>query len=49
MIPMLLVIALVIAVALGGLVAGSLLAGRTRGASLAREMRRLTDEQRRVG
>lgn len=48
MIPMLLVIAVVIGCA-GGLVGGSLLAGRTRDASLAREMRRLTDEQRRVG
>jgi DNA recombination protein RmuC len=52
MIPMLLVIALVIAIVVGcagGLVVGSLLAGRTRDASLAREMRRLTDEQRRAG
>jgi DNA recombination protein RmuC len=43
-------IAIVAAVVLGcagGLVGGSLLAGRTRDAALAREMRRLTDEQRR--
>jgi hypothetical protein len=39
----------VVAVVIGcaaGLVGGSLLAGRTRDAALAREMRRLTDEQR---
>jgi DNA recombination protein RmuC len=47
MIPMLLVVAVVIGCA-GGLVGGSLLAGRTRDAALAREMRRLTDEQRRA-
>jgi len=44
------VVAVVVAVLLGGaggLVGGSLLAGRTRDAALAREMRRLTDEQRR--
>jgi DNA recombination protein RmuC len=43
-------VAIVLAVVLGcagGLVGGSLLAGRTRDAALAREMRRLTDEQRR--
>jgi DNA recombination protein RmuC len=43
-------VAIVVAVVLGcagGLVGGSLLAGRTRDAALAREMRRLTDEQRR--
>jgi DNA recombination protein RmuC len=48
MIPMLLVVAIVVGCA-GGLVGGSLLAGRTRDAALAREMRRLTDEQRRAG
>jgi DNA recombination protein RmuC len=48
MIPMLLVLAVVIGCA-GGLVGGSLLAGRTRDAALARELRRLTDEQRRAG
>jgi DNA recombination protein RmuC len=45
-------VAVVVAVVVGcagGLVGGSLLAGRTRDASLAREMRRLTDEQRRAG
>src|SRR5450755_2348886 len=45
-------VAIVVAVVLGcagGLVGGSLLAGRTRDAALAREMRRLTDEQRRSG
>jgi DNA recombination protein RmuC len=43
-------VAIIVAVVLGcagGLVGGSLLAGRTRDAALAREMRRLTDEQRR--
>jgi DNA recombination protein RmuC len=43
-------LAIVVAVVIGcagGLVGGSLLAGRTRDAALAREMRRLTDEQRR--
>jgi DNA recombination protein RmuC len=43
-------VAIAVAVVLGcagGLVGGSLLAGRTRDAALAREMRRLTDEQRR--
>src|SRR6476646_9030372 len=47
MIPMLLVVAVVVGCA-AGLVGGSLLAGRTRDAALAREMRRLTDEQRRA-
>lgn len=41
------VIAVVVGCA-GGLVGGSLLAGRTRDASLSREMRRLTEEQRRA-
>ena len=48
MMPLVIVIAVVLGCA-GGLVGGSLLAGRTRDASLAREMRRLTEEQRRAG
>jgi DNA recombination protein RmuC len=48
MMLLLIVIAVVLGCA-GGLVGGSLLAGRTRDAALAREMRRLTDEQRRAG
>jgi DNA recombination protein RmuC len=43
------VVAAVVLGCAGGLVGGSLLAGRTRDAALAREMRRLTDEQRRSG
>ena len=46
-----LLVAIVIAVVVGcagGLVGGSLLAQRTRDASLARELRRLTEEQRRM-
>src|SRR5438552_3545640 len=45
------VVVALIAVVIGcaaGLVGGSLLAGRTRESSLAREMRRLTEEQRRA-
>jgi DNA recombination protein RmuC len=48
MMPLWIVLAVVLGCA-GGLVGGSLLAGRTRDASLAREMRRLTEEQRRAG
>jgi len=49
MMLLLVVAAAVVIGCAGGLVGGSLLAGRTRDAALAREMRRLTDEQRRAG
>src|SRR5438270_10766949 len=47
MIVVVIVLAVVVACA-AGIAGGSLLAGRTHDASLAREMRRLTEEQRRA-